>query len=510
MMKLNLTETKNSNRLFYYVLFLFALTLFLRGVIVGIYKPDCGGSEENVVYGIQRILMGQPLYQNPSLPDYGIIQYTPLFYHIVAGVAGMLGIKYSDVQQIYQVARVLNILFNLLSILYLAGIISKWRLPGRQILTYSLPVIIILSSEYYARVDSCHLLFFTAAISVYVRYLHEGGWWRLFFAALLCGACVMSKQNGILSIGIIGCSLIFLERKWIAAICFGVLAVAAAAGIAWLCNGNDWMAFYQNPYLGVKNGVSFAWLYIIFISQFYYDLILCYVTGFIIAWLAFRKLDDKLYRFAALGAVISFLFAVITGLKIGSGNNYFTEFLVFVLMGLPCLMLHEESKKRLFRLGKYTVTIRLFAGIAFFVLITSKTMGFFTAVYIEKRLVSIKDEYKREQALLVYFRDRLQLQDNQYIYFTKRHFLDNIFIRNTIMPIKDVISQTWYNNPNTYDYSMFIEGMNKGLIRYVVIGEEETGMNARNDEMPFAKFDEKKWVRGETVEGYVIYRYKSY
>lgn len=504
------TAAQRNKRLFWYVAFLFVLTVFLRLVLIDTYKADYGGSDQNVIYGIQRILLSEPLYQDPSQPAYAIIQYTPLHYYLAAGTARLFHIDGRNVEGVFAVSRTLNLLFNLLTILIVAGMIRTWSSARDKIWTYALPAIIILTTHYYVRIDSLEILFFTAAMATYLRYLQRGGTGLVWRAALLCGACVMSKQNGVLSIGIIGFSLLFQQRKLFLAIGFGVLSILAAGVIAWLCNGNHWLAFYQNPYLGLKNGMDFSWLYTIFISQFYYDLILCYFVSAVLAFYAFRATKDKAYQFIATGAVLSFLFALVSGLKIGSSNNYFTEMLLFVLVGLPLFLESDYSDRTLFRLGRKRVSLRLFAGIAFFVLITSKTMGFFTSIYIEKRLVSDKAEYEREAGLYRYFKETLQLKQGEHVYFTNRAWLDNFFIGYSLFPCKDVIYQTYVSSPNTFDYSGFIQGMNTGLVKYVVTGPEDTSMNMRQTtEMPFVHFEESKFHKLATVNSYTIYQYSG-
>ena len=504
------TAAETNKWLFIYVVFLFLLTLFLRFVLVGTYKADFGGSDQNVVYGIQRLLLGEALYQDPAQPSYAIIQYTPLFYYVAAATARLFGIGGHAVHPVYEVARSLNILFNLLTILILAGILRTRAISRERLWTYSLPVIMVLTTHYYTRIDSLQLLCFTAAMAAYIRYLKFGGAGWILIAALLGGACIMSKQSGVLSVGIIGFSLFFQQRKYLLAVIFGATSIGTAAGIAWICSNGNWLAFYQNAYLGLKNGLDLSWLYTIFISQFYFDLILCYFVSFMIARHAFKASTDKVYQFIGTGAVLSFLFALITGLKIGSSNNYFTEMLVFVLMGLPVLLQSDYSSTVLFRVRGRTISIRLFAGIAFFVLVTSKTMGLFTSIYIEKRLVSNTKEYDNEQQLLAYFKDSLKLQDGQHVYFTNRIYLDNFFIGYSVMPAKDVIYQTYTANPTTFNYKPFIGGMNNGLIKYVVINDEDTSMNMRTkEEMPFVHFDEAKFGRLAPFKNYTIFRYKD-
>jgi len=498
-----------NKKLFFYVAVLFLLTLASRIILAGFHNANYGGLDMNVVYGIQRILAGEPLYQDPNLPTYAIMQYSPLFYYASAAVAKLFGIGSHEVQQIYMVTRSLNIICNLITVLLTAGIISMWAFPWRRVLTYALPVLMIVTMEYYTRGDSMHLMFFVAAMYATLNYLKNGNIGYLALAALFAGCSIMSKQSGILSVGIIGFHLFFITGEYGKAIFFGLLSVLAAAAVAWLCTGGDWLAFYQNAYLGLKNGIGWDWLYTIFTSQFYYDLILFYFLGGIIAFHAFKHTSDRLYRFIGTGAVMSFLFALITGLKIGSGNNYFTEFIFFGLCGLPCLLASDFSSRRLLRLGKYTVSIRLFASIAFFVLISSKTLGLVSSIYIERWVRDKREVYEAQQKLHAYFAANHLLKKGDYIYFSKRDFLDNIFIGYSLLPTKDVTNQVYRSNPETYDYSTLIAGMNSGYIKYIVTPTEDSSINAKDEEVPFVHFQDSSFTRIADVEGHSIYQYIS-
>ncbi len=499
-----------NNRLFYYVVVLFVLTLITRIVLITFHNANYGGLDMNVIYGVQRILNGEPLYQDPNLPSYAIMQYSPLHYYASAGLAKLLGIGGSDVQQIYMATRSLALLCNLVTVLLAAGIFRLWDLPRRQVLIYSLPVLMIVTMEYYTRGDSMHFMFFVAAMYAALRYLHDrkAGW--LAVAALMAGCSIMSKQSGVLSVGIIGFYLLFIAREYLRAVIFGIGSLLAAAIVARICTGGDWLAFYQNAYLGLKNGIGWDWLYTIFTSQFYYDLILCYVVGGIIGYYAFKHVSDAKYRFVATGAVLSFLFALITGLKIGSGNNYFTEFIFFVLCGLPGLLASDFGRRRFLSLGKYSITVRRFASIAFFVLISSKTLGLVSSIYIERWVRDKREVYQGQQRLFSYFTDSMGLRKGEYIYFSKREFLDNIFMGYSLLPTKDVTNQVYSSNPGTYDYKSLIAGLNNGVITYIVTPEGDSSINAKDEEVPFVRFSDSNFAWVRNVEGYSIYQFKKH
>lgn len=494
----------------FFLLGLFIVTLLLRAMIVPYHIADFVGGDMNVVYGIQRLLSGQELYLDPTKPPYAVIQYSPLYYHLCAVLARFRGLGPDDIQPIYELTRIVNILCNLGTVLLVAMSIRLWQFKWKESLFFALPVFMIPTVHYYGRCDSLHLLFFVAAIYVTMRYLLHRSWHLLLLAALFSACCVMSKQNGVLTMLVIGSYLLLVERKLVAALVYGFAALSFAALILFAGDGTNWVGFYQNAYLGLKNGVDYSYVYTIFISQFYYDFIPFYFLGGLMVNHAFKKQQDTSYRFVAYSVAFSFLFAVITGLKIGSSNNYFTEFLVIAVAGVPFLLRDGFAQRRLFRLGKANITVRRFAFIALFILTASKTMGFFTSIFIEKRIKDHAAAFRSQQDLYCYFRDTLLLKEGAYVYVADKKFFDNIFFRNGIFPSKDVVSQVYLSNPGTYDYSDFLKGMNNGLVKYVVTPREDDDMNRYGKELlPFIALDESRFEKIADRGDYLIYRFRQ-
>jgi hypothetical protein len=509
MMKFRPMQDKKEGRLALYVGILFGLVLISRITLIVYHNADYGGLDMNVIYGIQRIIGGEPLYQNPSLPTYAVMQYAPLFYYVAAGLAKALGIHMGDVYAVYVSTRALALLCNLITVGLAACVIRTGGFRPRRVWTFALPLLLILTFEHYTRVDSMHLMFFAATVWLTMEYLRRGGLWKLALAALAAGCCIMSKQSGVLVVGIVSFYFLFVARRYAIGLVFPVLSLGFAALVGWLCIGNNWEGAYQNAYLGLKNGIGWDWLYTIFVSQFYYDLILCYVLGGIVVWAAFRGIRDEGYRFLATGAALSFLFAVITGLKIGSGNNYFTEFLFFCLCALPWLLRSELADCSLVRAGRRSLSIRLFALIAFFVLVSSKTMGLSSGIWVEHWIKNKKPKFERQQALHEWFAKQGMLRPGEYVYFGTRGFLDNLFIGYSLLPTKDVVTQVYRTDTATFNYTPLIQGLSRGAIRYVITPEEYHSINSKDEEIPFMHFDEDAFRLIESRDGFLIYQYSG-
>lgn len=494
--------------LYKYIVVLFILTLGLRVLLISYYNNNLGGIEPNVVYGIQRLLLGQPLYQDPAAGAYGVMQYTPLYYHTVAASGKLIGLNGLDVQGVYALCRALALVFNLLTVGICALLIASWGYSRKQAAILAMPVLIMLTSHYYTRGDSMHLFLFTAAMYSYIRYITRGGkLLHLLLAALLAAACFMVKQSGILVIGIIGFCLLFINRLYAQVVVFSLATAVFGFLIALGLTHGDWHSMYLNAYLGLKNGIDLGFLLDMFTSQFFIDMVPCYALAGILVWLAIRRLHDAAYRILAAGAALSFLFAMVTGIKIGSSNNYLIECLLFVFTAMPYMLRHTAVDARLFSIAKLNVTYRGFALFACIVLISSKTMGFFTAVFIEKSIKNNAKEYAAEQQLMNYFTSELHLQPGEHIFFTERNFLDNLFLPYAILPNKDVANQVYSASPTTYDYSALTAGCNTGLIKYIVTDEKRNDINICHNALPFITFDTSKFQLVGMRYGYAVYGY---
>jgi len=192
---------------------------------------------------------------------------------------------------------------------------------------------------------------------------------------------------------------------------------------------------------------------------------------------------------------------------VGSSNNYFTEFLILVLVAIPYLLKIGQTQQLHVSIFRHRLPVRTFTVIALFILVTSKTIGLFSAVYIEKGIKNNKEEYARDQQLLNYFRQTLKIKNGQNVFFTERRFLDNLFIEYAIMPVKDVVTYVYKADSTTFNYSRFTNGMNTGLVTYIVTDEKRNDINVCNDSLPFIFFGKTQFRLVARVSGYCIYKY---
>ena len=71
---------------------------------------DIAGMDMNVVFTIQKVLLGNALYMPPDAAPFDISQYTPLYYLVVAAVAKIVGVPGDDPIAVTRVARAVSAL----------------------------------------------------------------------------------------------------------------------------------------------------------------------------------------------------------------------------------------------------------------------------------------------------------------------------------------------------------------------------------------------------------------
>ncbi len=494
-----------------YIVILFVTAVVLRLIIIPWYDNNFGGIEPNIIYGIQRLLQGQPLYQDPSSGVYAIIQYTPLSYYFTAFMAHIVSpTAYDhglDVHGLYTLSRALALLFNLLTVVVCAAIIRRTGWSRGKSFVYALPVFICLTPHYYTRGDSMHLFFFVCALYTYLLYRDTHRWPWLLSAAMCTALCIASKQSGILCAGIIILDLMVTTRKYVTALLFLPSLAAITCGILYMAGGANGYIMYQNIILGLKNGFDPGFLYRMFISRYFLDMVPCYLLCCFMLYAVAGIKRNSTARLLVYGAALCWLFAAATGIKTGSSNNYLTEFLVMVILALPYMLYDGQTHIIPVSVKGRKISLHGFATIAVFVLITSKTTGLFSAVFVERNFKNDKKEYAKELALYKYFREELRITPGEHIFFTERRFLDNLFFEYSVMPVKDVVTQVYTTNSTTFDYTVFAENANRGMINYIVTDEKRADINVCNDSLPFIHFDNKKFRLVATISGYCIYQY---
>ena len=417
---------------------LFLLNFCWKFIQAGSYAPDLGGFERNVIWGIQRVMAGHPLYSHPDAEPFSMVQYMPLYYYLVAGLAGIAGIDPADAHAVYAFARGINLC---LSILLITGIFFLLRRYFRSGLLpafgFSVLAFLLLDSfTISGRPDMLKSFFFLSQVFVLVA----GNAWKLRYrmasALGLSLLCFLSKQDGLLAFGIMPISFL-LAREWKNFLIYGMLSVALSGLVLLVFQLHYDGNFLVNVFGALQNGISISWFMSVFASFFARHAFL-FAPALVLAY-EFSLEKHPAFRVLAAGFFLAFFPALFTSLKFGSGPNYFQEAVLLSCLlipvafsGLRCTGWFRFSESRYLL---FTLIILLQTGVS--------AMNWLTGVFLnqEGRLKAAW-EADREVALQL----QVQWPDSKFLLLTDRQWEDNLttlLSEKVINPNRDVSAQVY-------------------------------------------------------------------
>jgi hypothetical protein len=414
------------------------LNLAHKAVLSGSYAPDLGGFERNVIWGIQQIMDGQPLYRNPDSAPFSLIQYMPLYYYLMAFLGKIFGVPSGDAHAVYSLCRSFNLL---ISILICGGIFVLLRKPFRISLFtafgFSVFAFLILDSfTISGRPDMLKTFFFI----LQVLLLASGAIARLRYkipvSLLLSLLCFLCKQDGITAFGIL--PLAFLAgREWKNFMIYCVAACALLAATLFTLQlifaGN----FFSNAIGALQNGISISWFMSVF-SGFFVRYAILFAPAIILA-LEFFEEKNRRFRILASAFVLSFFPPVLAALKYGSGPNYFQEAFL-----ISCILLAIGAKaasiKGIFRYRENALMLVLLV----YVLFTGMAaLNWVTGVFLNQE-ANLQRVYQKDFEFSKNLRNRFASANCMLL--TDRQWEDNLstlLADRIINPNRDVSAQVF-------------------------------------------------------------------
>ncbi len=455
---------------------LFAINFLIRLYIIPFHAIEIGGIEINVIDGIIKILAGKFLYTDPASPPYDIIQYSPLYYYLVAGISRLAGVSASDPQSVYMVTRYVALASNLSTLVIVFQIARLFRVSKADALLAGIFSFIILTQHYYSRGDSLYCFLFFLSQFFFLKFIeagkaavHQGlpAGKRIFFPegvvtnlTLFSTAsflCIFTKQSGIIVLLTSGLFLLLKKDfKSVGIICiFFLLWSLLFLMISGSIGGLD--AFYRNVVLGVKNGASLDMIKSFFNDKYFRQSLIWVVLGFFFSLGIFRKQKDPAHYFILLLLFSSLLFAFITGLKIGSSLNYFMEcFILTILAGFIYFRNHEY---KFFRTAFYVV---------FVLSISVKTGELFSATFISKFRNDDVVNYETEKRLSDFMLNEERLGDTDYVYLDLRGYTELFLQGKSILNQKDFNYMVYVYAFPEIDFRPLLEKADRGHIKYII------------------------------------------
>ena len=295
--------------------------------------PYLRGVEMNVVFSVQKLLLGKSLYSDPSDVQFDVTQYSPAYYYIVRVLASMLGLAADDAQSLTALGRGLSVVIALVT----AGLVVIW---ARRVFAVSSRDALIVAG--YGLVATSPWWFIARPDALLELCVVAGAWcatearpeeprrfWTWTLASVAAGwLAMLTKQNGAVVL-LFPLLMPAVSRRWAAfsAVAIGILALVAATAWAAPHLLGPWV--WANVVDGIKQPLSFFEA----VTRVYTPLFTRH--GFVLALLCFVTMRWAIERSWSRAILVLIGMLVITGgagvvtaLKKGASENYLNELLI--------------------------------------------------------------------------------------------------------------------------------------------------------------------------------------
>ena len=429
----------------------------LRWEMLWQYRTELGGVEHNVVYGIQKLLLGIPLYQDPEAPPFDVIQYTPSYYVVCALAAKVFGIAGDDARAIFLLSRSVALCFNILMAFLVYRTCRILDAPSWASGLAAIFSFCTLWEQSYSRMDAMAAALAFGAIMYFAIWLKAPRHRWLILCALLSVTSFMTKQSGIVVMILPGLYLLTtaqwipLRTMTISILCFSIPALGMLS-----CFGTL-HACWQNIVHGLANGYSFQlWQDLVYPPTYKY-FVGWHILMVLIIVHAIRSSSPGL-RFLALAIPFSLAFALATGLKYGSRLNYLHESLVLTFIGTAVLLNSITNVRWNNRLAWGSAFYGcLFAGF--------RTNSAMTWYRVGEPDAQQQQVFKNDLVMRHTLLHDLHLQPNDFIFITYRDYLEHYFVGQSLLTQKDIVQ---YSRHQLFDYSRFHAAMRDGSVRFII------------------------------------------
>lgn len=315
------------------------------------------GVEINVIFTLQKVLLGAALYTSPSQPPFDIAQYTPSYYLITVGIARALGITGLDPVPVAILARSLSAIFACGAIALYYGILSATGSNSRlrKTVTISFVVAATFPWLFLARPDG--LAAMVSFGSLYLLIRSERGSrsdpFSYVAAVVLAVAAIAAKQNSIIPLVMVMLTPL-IERNWRAlAICGTIVFSSGIAALGILGILGHFVK--ANIVDGVNNGIDLSWA---MMHSYHFIIVWCIplIAAFVGSVVRLPRPWTRAERIVIYAAVLYFVAASAFSLKWGSAPNYYIEF-VFLSAAIVCAAWDRVGTSSISRLMRVAVPI---------------------------------------------------------------------------------------------------------------------------------------------------------
>ena len=443
---------------------LFLLNLVYKIYLVNTYAPELGGFERNVIWGIQQIMSGKPLYTNIQSAPFAIIQYMPLYYHLVAFITSVFQINPANAHAVYTCARGLNLLFCLLSSGLLLGMARRvfkidWLIAfGVSVLAFLWMGPGIISG----RPDSLKALLFMLTILALVSFPKMRKRYAYLFAVLSGCAAFFCKQDGLVFCGILPLALLFQGNRrdfFIWSLLSGLLVIS----LVLLLIGLNGPPFLANVLGGLENGISISWFVGSFGAYFGFYALL-FALGIVLTW-EFSKSKSWSLNVLSSAMCCAFIPQLFFSLKYGSAPNYFLEATLISLLMLA-IWIDKSPFSGIFQHKQSHYLLAICTAVLLFYI---PAIQWITAIFLNQE-PQLKAQYENQKEVAEFVHSQLKSENEWVLVDIKRQWEDHLstlLYDRIAAPQRDVIMQV-ATAKGKIDLQPLKNAIKEGTVRYAV------------------------------------------
>ncbi|MBK6344104.1 MAG: hypothetical protein IPF41_16420 [Flavobacteriales bacterium] len=431
--------------------------LVLRAGLLNDPRVDLGGAEINVVYGVQKLVDGRPLYSDPEQPPFEAIQLAPLYHVLVSGMARVSGVGPLDTQGLYFVSRSQALALNLLTALL---VLLLCRKNGANLgLSIALACIgfALLTEHFYGRSDALSTPLMLAACLVLAEVNASLLSWRRSFAvAVLSALAVLTKQTAVI-LPLFVAVHFMVQRDWRSLARFAIAGAGAAVlalGLLLCMASPD--VLWKNLVVAVRNGIEPSMYKELFDRGVYKYHVGWHAIALLAPMLLVRR-GRPLASLFGLAAGLAFVAGALGGLKSGSSLNYLVDGLLLALVAAVFLIKQAPERWR-----PWAHMALLGYGLLF---MQHRVRLLDARVGDDAQRATHAFSLDSDRRTAAFLRDSLRLGAEDHVMITYRGHLELLLNGQGLLPQKDIIQ--WSTEP-PFDLHRLKEMLDQGQVRAVV------------------------------------------
>lgn len=411
----------------------------------------------NVVFGVQQILLGHPLYQPPNLPPYSITQYTPLYYYLAALPAAVAHVRASDVLTVSAICRFVSatIAAALAWISYL--FIARRIGTTKQVAFIATGFIMSGTANWYFAVRPDGLATFLTLASFYIVTAPTLTRRRVIIAGALAVAALLAKQTAVFA-DIALCTWLITQRQWQKLwYMIGTSLVAGLLALSVLSLTGD--AIRANVVDGVNNGIAWRPALMLAYRPVFYWFAPLIAVAFAALPQLMRRPESPTTRLIGVALIISFFMSALTALKRGSAENYFNEFVILCVFGfVACYASNRVTAEPRHIDRQLVAALQLY--VATFLMIRTGHQVYTTYLY---HRISPETRLTSQLPPAIYVQNHIK---PQHTVLGLAVGLSNTFPERMIVPEQELATAAY--SRHLVDYSRFRDDVASGQVQFAI------------------------------------------